>query len=558
MTEPTPTTRWPWLILLVACIVAGVVVTLLGLDELQTNNWVTSVLWASSVGIAGLATLGLAGKRDVVSWSTLLDAALLSVATGLFTWMFPLLAGDQASQIGLTAVGAALGLATGAIVILGGLRRPPTASSSAFLLSAVALTAAPIVSHLNNILGAVVVGLSALTIAASWAAGDRSAAWSPPARRLRGPRWILSLLSAGVAGYAIERSLIGVRSHPLVLLVVAGGIVVLALLSVLSARREIRYENSAFTNWVSWRREGATGDFERPLRAPVTTMAQLLPPPTVPGQFRCMTEWTADGELQLADETFWSTFPFDRSPQPGERRPVLGAIIHPDDRRLLNEFQIRGTRELSPLRASVRLHTTRFAWERFELTGFPSENGTYLIEFAAAPDAPDSIVSAGAHVPPLAAVERAPFTGLATAASVASWLASYGRRTPDNLHAAWAIVVEVVSVDVWDQTPWAESMLVIAELGAAFERLCRPGEIAAHLDGPYLIWLGYPLEGTPAFSYDATEMTNRLLAVAQHPINIGDQVFTTAPRATSMPLSPGHTIDHILDAAAAALTAPAR
>jgi len=554
MTEPTRQSRWPWLVLLVGSLAAGAAIVLLGLERMAPNQPITSVLWTTALAITAAATCGFAGQRDVVSWSTLMNAGLLSFAAGLFTWMFPFFTGDRPAHIGLTAVGAGLGLATGAIVILTTLRRPPTGSTAAFVLSAAAVTSAPVVSRLHDLLGAMAVSVAVLTIAMTWSSSAQIPAWSPPERRLRGPRWILSLLAAGVAGYAVERSLIGDRGHSRMTLGLATLVVLLALVSVLTSRREIPSESGAFSNWVSWRKEGRSGDFERPLRAPVTMMAQLLPPPTVPGQFRCMTEWSPSGTLQLADETFWSTFPFDRSAEPGSRAPVLGAVIHPDDRRLLNEFQIRGARELAPLQTSVRLHTNRFAWERFELTGFPSENGTYLVEFAATPDAADPTASARAHVPPLAAVERHPFTGLATAASVEQWLTAYRRRTPDALHQAWAIVVEVVTVDIWDQTPAREAALVLAELGGSFERLCRPGEIVAHLDGPYLMWLGYPLEGASAFSYDADDMSNRLLAIAQHPINIDHQVFTTAPRSTSMPLSPGHTLDHVLDSAASALT----
>lgn len=526
----------PWVLLGITVFGAGTMTMLSRQEQFALDQPVHAFAWIAILVSGAAAGVTAAAQRDIVSRGTLLDGAVLTAAVGVFSWMFPQFAvgdvgWDEAARLRLTGLGIGLGALLAAIIIIGLIRRPATIGSTAFVSALGLVLAGRIATASNELVSAGLILLACLAFVVSWVRRrSDEPTWLVPADRLRRPRWVLSLAAAAAAGFAIESSLrherpeVGTGS-----LIVAGGLTAAAVISALNLRRQLQNEQGAFGSWFSGRRAEHSADFE-------AALYEYEPEPTRP-----LSEWTPEGELKLADESFWAMLGI--KPQTDFH---FGAIAHPEDRAGLAAALTQGLRHRLRLDHTFRAVDPMSGRERtIRLTATPSEAGTVLVEAQRIGSSrmPESRLD-GFDDPALSN----PVSGLRNTAFVARWLEHHAVENQRHTDNAMMVIIELIPLDDFDAMPDLLADVVVAQIGHRLTAECRSNDFVAHLDGPYFLW-GARL----AQSADRKGLLERITRVLHAPT---ETVPTVMPeyRMVTLRVEPGVDITRVLGVAAAAFT----
>jgi len=523
---------------LLAAAALGALVLFFGLDQawFTLGEHVEMYLLAGLGAIAAVAGITIAGRRDVISWSTLADIATLTVAVGAFSWQFPRFAPGTTvwnpdERLPLMAFGAAIGLLVAAIIVLALLRRPPSVSSIAFVGALGAVLARLVFEpERPDIVLPLIAASAALTVIA-WAArkrGERS--WEVPPTRLRVPRSILSLASAAVAAIGVQITLSrGDFNDAIPVIVLFVLVLVASLFSIFSSRNELREEEGAMADWLSWRKELQSGDFE-------TSIFEYSPTAN-PG----MSEWTSDGRLVHGDELFWRMLDL----APADHCDLL-ASVHADDRVDAAQAFVRAVRSGTQLSHRCRFQRDSDGMVRaFEMRGEPLQNGTYRLSlFELSPDeAKDGLVQSGSA----AGRRHDPLTGVANIARLDQWLHEFALNSRRHSDAALIIIVEVGDLALFEQADPRVRDLVLTESAHRLQSACRDGDFVAHVDGPYFAVVAKL--ATPA---DEAGLVHRIQQLISGTIPVFGQELAMNGRLIPLHVDPGVVLDQVLDTAAAA------
>lgn|GEM_PF-1507736 len=532
----TADSRLAWSLLIAS--IAGFLVLFFGVDQgwFTLDDTIDQYVDAGLGLLAAGAGVTLAGRRDVISWSTLADIATLAVSVATFSWQFPRFASgttvwDPDQRLPLTAVGVAIGLLFGAIIVLSLLRRPQSLSSAAFVGALGLVLAWLVIAPQRADLALPILASAAAVAVAGWLLRRRTEqTWGTPGSRLRLPRSVLSLVAAAIAAVGLQITLArGDFNDAIPVIVLFVLVLVASLFSIFSSRNELREEEGAMADWLSWRKELQSGDFE-------TSIFEYSPAAN-PG----ISEWTADGRLIHGDELFWRMLDLP----PADHCDLL-ASVHADDRVNAAQAFVRAVRT-----ATVLSHRCRFQRDSdgmvraFEMRGEPLPNGAYRLSLFEL--TPDEAIDRRSDPGGPGGIRHDPLTGVANIARLDHWLHEFALNSRRHSDAALIIIVEVGDLALFEQADPRVRDLVLTESAHRLQSACRAGDFVAHVDGPY-----FAVVAKLATPNDEAGLVNRIQQLISGTIPVFGQELAMNGRLIPLHVDPGVVLDQVLDTAAAA------
>ncbi|MCO4836305.1 MAG: hypothetical protein KC481_21835, partial [Acidimicrobiaceae bacterium] len=228
-------------------VAVGLFVRLLAVNKYGDINSHSIMIGAAiTSGLMGLGLLLMASERDRFGSTLAWISAITALAWGALNWLSPPFASsvtiwNQPDQAVLAVVGLGNGLLLAGIVALGFVRRHPTLTISATLLSSVFALVANTVLLRNEWPAIISLGVSFVLILLAWNRSPRrELTYAIPETSPRASRAALSFISLALSGTAIQlwtsRTDIP-RSNPAV--IVCGLVVLSAFATLRGVQREI-------------------------------------------------------------------------------------------------------------------------------------------------------------------------------------------------------------------------------------------------------------------------------------------------------------------------------